>query len=245
MHWSFSSPSALQRLSEAALVVCMPMRNMAATVARSAASVLSQQGVRGGLVLLVADDDSTDGGPRVVKQLGEKGRVVITAGRFGSAWAARNFLLSVVERYARRCTLVLRLDADDVMEERGVLQAVEACFRRSTSFRRGFRRPPTRALLAGNSLAWKGRHLERLNLPTERLLSTSGLMEHLAGMAAGDALAELPSCNLVLRPGGWRYPAVASAEDHWLTARALLTTGVRIEEELVYCRYSLGSCHPR
>lgn len=245
MRWSFASPSAPQRLSEASLVVCMPMRNMAATVARSAASVLTQQGLRGGLVLLVADDGSTDDGPRVLEQLGDQGRVVITTGRFGSAWAARNFLLRVVERYARRCTLVLRLDADDVMEERGVLQEVEASFRRSTSFRQGFRRPPTRALLAGNSLAWEGRHLERLNLPTERLLSTSGLMERLAGMAAGDALAELPSCNLVLRPGGWRYPAVASAEDHWLTARVLLTSGVRIEEELVYCRYSLSGAVTR
>ncbi len=241
MDWMGPATAAVESLSEAEIVVGMPMRNMAATVMRSAESVLKQAGVRGRLVLLVADDDSTDDGPRLLlRSFAREGRLVLVRGRFGAAWAVRNFILRVIERHARRCSLVLRLDADDVMEERGVVRAVEDSFRRAVSFRHGFRSACSRALLAGNSLALQGRHLDRLNLPNARLAHRRGLMERLAGMAAGDPLAELPSCNLVLRPGGWRYPAVASAEDHWLTARVLLERGVRLEEELVYCRYSLS-----
>jgi glycosyltransferase involved in cell wall biosynthesis len=245
MTWMGAAARAIEILSEAEVVVGMPMRNMAATVERSAESVLRQEGVRGRLVLLVADDDSSDDGPWKLRSLGERGRLVVIRGRFGAAWAVRNFILRVIERHARRCSLVLRLDADDVMEERGIVRSVEASFRRMVSFRRGFRRSCSRALLAGNSLALRGQQLARLNLPCERLAHPSGLMERLAGMASGDPLAELPSCNLVLRPGGWRYPAVASAEDHWLTARVLLGREVRIEQELVYCRYSLSGAVTR
>ena len=103
-------------------------------------------------------------------------------------------------------------------------------------------------MLAGNALAVDGHPLDRMNLADPELVNPTCLGSRLAGMASGDPLAELPSCNLVLRPRlGFRYAPVRSAEDHWLTTRVLeaVGRGVVIDEDLVYCTYSLSGAITR
>lgn len=234
-------PSLLRTLSPS-LVVGMPMRNMVRTVARAAASVLDQRGVRKRMLLVVLDDDSSDGSAESLRQFASEERIVVVRGRWGSAWAVRNAFLDGAAS-ARGCELTLRLDADDVMEDSSVVASIERRFRCTPSFRGRGRRAEPMALLGGNALVSDGRRLPRVNVPDGRLVEVCGLRDRLSAMAAGDPTAELPSCNLVLRAGApWRYPKVTSAEDHWLTAAVLMEARGQVElmEDRLYCAYSLS-----
>jgi glycosyltransferase involved in cell wall biosynthesis len=240
--------AALLRERDPELVVGMPMRDAACTVAGSVASLLAQRGVHGRLVVVVLDDGSTDASIQVLAPFARDRRLLIVRGRWGRAWAVRNTLLAAVEAGARRCRLVFRLDADDRLGAPDVLSRIERHFRSARSFPGGGRRPEPLALLAGNALAQDGRLLSRVNLPHARFATAAGLYERLVGMASGDPLAELPSCNLVLSTGGtWRYPPVLSAEDHFLTARVLTESPARISiaDDLIYCTYSLSGALTR
>lgn len=233
--------SAYLRARAPALVVGMPMRDMGRSAARAVSSVLGQRGVRGRLTLVVLDDGSTDGGPATLAHFSRDPRLLVVRGRWGSAWAVRNALLDAAAE-TPGCGLVLRLDADDVMDDPCVVAAIERRFTATVSYPgRGRRAEPT-ALLGGNALAADGRTLGRVNVPDHRLATAVGLGDRLAGMAAGDPLAELPSCNLVLRAdASWRYPSLPSAEDHWLTAAVLSSASGRVEifDDRPYCTYSL------
>lgn len=234
-------PSLLRTLSPS-LIVGMPMRNMARTVARAAASVLEQTGVRKRLLLVVLDDDSTDGSVESLRPFAREARVLVVRGRWGSASSVRNAFLDGASG-ARGCELLLRLDADDVLEDPDVVASVERRFRRSVSLPGRGRRAEPVALLAGNALEHHGRRLTRVNVPDGELLTPRGLRDRLSAMAEGDPCAELPSCNLVLRAGTpWRFPNVASAEDHWLTAAVLTSAIGRVEllDDRLYCAYSLS-----
>lgn len=62
-------------------------------------------------------------------------------------------------------------------------------------------------------------------------------------MSQGNTKAELPSCNLCIRPDVYiPYPEEYSAEDHWLVIKMLLqfsSKSFRMVPELIYCNYSL------
>ena len=98
-------------------------------------------------------------------------------------------------------------------------------------------------ILAGNSLCENGCILERKNFPSNRLMTTEGLLEATFGMSQGRPEAELPSCNLWLhRDMNVTYPAVPSAEDHWLVAFLLAQradSGL-LRPETLYACYTLG-----
>lgn len=231
----------LLREARAELVVGMPMRNAASTVLRSVASVLAQREVRGRLVLVVLDDASTDDSAAILESLRDHPRLLLVRGQWGAAWRVRNALLEAADA-TPTCRAVLRLDADDVLLHDRVLCQVERRLCTSRSVRAGVTSAAPLALLAGNALTAEGRPLARMNLADPGLVKKAGLGARLEGMADGDPLAELPSCNLVLRPGlGFRYAPTASAEDHWLTAQVLHRLGARVavESDLVYCTYSL------
>ncbi|MDB4930546.1 MAG: hypothetical protein JWM10_3030 [Myxococcaceae bacterium] len=233
---------ALLRERAPSIVVGMPMRDMASTVTRAVVSVLDQREVRGRLLLVVFDDGSTDASLTALAPFARDPRLLVVRGRWGKAWAVRNALLDGASA-ARTGGLVLRLDADDTLADASVVASVERRFRSTLSLRGRGRRPEPLALLAGNALSANGRLLPRVNVPDGSLLTRAGLGDRLARMAAGDPLAELPSCNFVLRAGlPWRYTAVSSAEDHWLTV-AMLTEArgrVALLDDRLYCTYSLS-----
>lgn len=62
-------------------------------------------------------------------------------------------------------------------------------------------------------------------------------------MAQGDLTAELPSCNLCLRPSVYNpYPDECSGEDHWLVIQTLLrlpSYSFLMASQQMYCMYNL------
>lgn len=239
---AFKDLSRVIRAFAPAVVVGMPMRNAERTVVRAVTSVLDQVGVDGGLLLVVMDDGSTDGSVRALGVFSSDPRIVIAQGRWGAAWRVRNALLDAVDEAAPTCRLICRLDADDVLWGPHVLRGVVRELEQLTSYPGRGRRVEPVAWLGGNALEAGGQRLGRVNLADTRLATKRGVYERLLGMSSGDASAELPSCNLALRPGlGVRYAPVVSAEDHWLVAGLLsrFAAGVRLAPDALYCAYSL------
>ncbi len=235
-----TAAGAAIRRADPPIVVAVGMRNQASAVGAALASIWAQRGVVGRLLVLLFDDESSDSWRPRVRDTAEPDRLLVVRGRAGSAAAARNLLLDLARRHAPRLELIVRLDADDRLYDDSALARVEAKFKRVT-VSRGHR---ASALLASNLQSRDHVVLPWPNLATSDLLDKSRLLERIAGMASGEPHAELPSCNLVLRPDvPARYPACRSAEDHWLTAALLLGShrrAVMVDDDLMLTVYSLS-----
>lgn len=215
------------------LVVCMPMRNGRDTVVRAVESVAAQQGTRRRLMLVVADDGSTDGSAEWVAAYEGGCEVVLLRVSYGEVYRVRNFLEEWVREHVPGCVLMGRLDVDDVLYDAQVLQKIEQMYDTE-----GFD-----VWIGSNAQQRDGAMLEWVNRP-EGLLDKDLLEQRLERMAAGDARAELPSTNVFVRPKvRVEYPAVDSGEDHWRTVKLLMQAEqwkIRLAPELVYMTYTLG-----
>jgi len=226
------------RFRESAVVIGIALRNGRGTVRRALLSALAQESVGMPIGALILDDGSTDGWEDAVADLLLDPRLAVARGRHGAAWRARNALLALAERLCPRLQWHARLDADDAFRGTRALRDLVA----------GADRPGVVAVLGGNRQRLAGRLLRRPNHATARLLDRRYLLARLEGMARLEPRAELPSCNLLLRArAGFRYPAEASAEDHWLVARLLFEhrAHVRVLPRLLCCDYALAGALTR
>ena len=205
----------------------------ASTLAAAVDSVLAQAGHCPRISLLLVDDASSDDWRGA---LGERLRTPglhVRRVELQSTAKSRNFVLDEAQRAFPDVDYVCRLDADDALAGPWVLEDLAAILERA--------RPD--ALLAGNLQKLGGEILERPNRATAELLDPERLVARLERMARGDAAAELPSCNTVVKRGlPVRYPDVASAEDHWFTVALLLAQPpwrVVVAPELIYSVYRL------
>jgi glycosyltransferase involved in cell wall biosynthesis len=235
--------AAAIRAANPEIAIVVTLHENAGTLRRALTSVANQRGVHGCRLVLIIDDRSRDAWREAVRECLPSGRVVVLVSRAGGAAAARNLALSLLRSSARRLRFIVRLDADDEFFDATTLRRIELAFG-SSRFGPSFcHRLPVDALLASNYQRHGDDLLPRPNLAEGRLLTRAGLLERLEGMAANDPAAELPSCNLVIRPdvGGW-YPAVGSGEDHWFLARLLSQPGdrVRIAGDVMHSVYSLS-----
>lgn len=216
------------------LLVGTIFRNAAATLVDTVDSVLEQVAdadLR--VTLLLVDDNSTDDWRSRMGARLKSHRVHVRSVRFGSIALSRNFVLDEVERSFPDVDYVCRLDADDVLAGTDVLRTLGRVLQCD--------RPD--ALFASNLQRRDGVVLPEPNRAVSELLDPHYLCERLRRMAEGDPAAELPSCNTIVRRGlTLRYPAVASAEDHWFTVSLLLDPIVRVSmaSDLVYAVYNLS-----
>jgi hypothetical protein len=216
------------------IVICMPLKNAAKTVTSAVLSVVGQAGTSGEVILLIGNDNSTDGSGHIVEELATTyPNITVLNVNLNSTSRNRNFLNEYARTNFPQCALIGRLDADDRLCTPGTIAAVEGLFNEHQFD----------VLIAGNKQVKDGLMQEWKNKPNQKLLNDAYLLNRLREMAEGNAKAELPSCNTFLRPDvRIKYPEQSSAEDHWFTVLLLLQKNkldILIAEELLYCEYSL------
>jgi glycosyltransferase involved in cell wall biosynthesis len=215
------------------ILVGVVFRDAMATLGAALDSLLQQRcGAFRASVLLV-DDASRDGWRDALGARLRHPTLHIRHVTLRSAAAARNFVLDEVDRSFGDVDYVARLDADDTLHGPEVLRELAERLREG--------RPDV--LVAGNVQRRGGVVLAAPNRATSELLDPARLLGRLERMAAGDASAELPSCNAVVRRGlPHRYPMVHSAEDHWYLTALLLDQQrlrVHVAPDLLYAVYGL------
>lgn len=214
------------------IVIGMPLKNGAKTVGKTVKSVLSQKGVKRNLILLIVNDNSSDNWQDEISEYLKDPRIVVINVNFGKPYAVRNFIIDYVRKNIPDAIYIGRLDADDFLADEYVISQIEHIINRNNSD----------VIIAGNYQMLNGKII-RLNKADKRLLDSEYLKERLFKMAHGILEAELPSCNVFVKPQlNIRYKNIESAEDHWYLVDILLNKeiyNIYIAEELIYTIYSL------
>lgn len=234
---------------EPSIIVMMPVKNAKNVITQSLLSLANQVGVTRKMLVLISDDysqDNWENNSNIKDILSDKRFSIIKPPTgFNNVHQNRNFLIIFSKYYANKLEILLRLDADDFLEESNIIHTIEKYFFSSTFY---FYKPDTRTqcnlLLMGNALSCDGLKLNRINCASNRLKHNPFLLERLDAMRYGIHEAELPSCNLIWKPDmPIHYPALKSAEDHFLLTNCLLKykkDHFYIEEEKLYANYSLS-----
>ena len=165
-----------------------------------------------GVVLLIDGVDSFQHAQGVSVPAEIRDRTWVLAAHCGTAARARNAILDFIDDALPAVRWVARLDADDVFAAPRSLEAAVDLGERSGRA----------VVLGGNRVLSRDGEYLRDNPAAPGLRERGRLLSILRAMAEGTASNELPSCNLLARPGrGLRYPDKRSAEDHWLVADLL------------------------
>ena len=216
------------------IVLSIVIKNGQRTIARCLDSVFEQQGIDE-LGVLLLDDNSSDDWKQVVQGKLRHPALVIHQCNVGKICAVRNLAMYLAKEVFPEYRWLGRLDADDCLDNpHSIAETLRPVLDTYSD---------AKWILAGNSLCQNGRILERKNFPSNRLMTKEGLLEATQGMSRGVPEAELPSCNLWLRRDmNGTYPAVPSAEDHWLVAflLAIHTDAGLLRSETLYACYTLG-----
>ncbi len=215
------------------IVIGICATNETDTIHSAITSALNQQGLKRDLKLILSIDNGTDSLYEQISDFRDDPRIIFTQVSLGQAFMNRNHIIETSLIYFPQGCILGRLDADDVLCNNWVLSKIE----------KEWDAYNPDVLLSGNMQRDESGIMPWINYADARLLDPDYLSSRLEGMAAGDATAELPSCNTFisnLLP--IRYPAVQSAEDHWFTVLILSKKEeikIHIAEQILYCVYSV------
>ena len=216
------------------IILSIVVKNGQQTIARCLDSVFNQQGIDN-LGVLLLDDNSNDNWTKAVQEQLQHPTLVIHQCNVGKIYAIRNLAILLAKKIFPEYQWLGRLDADDYLDNPHSIAETLRPVLDSPS--------EAKWILAGNSLCEGERILERKNYPSDRLMIKDGLLEATLGMSREISEAELPSCNLWLHKDmNVTYPAVRSAEDHWLVAFLLAkraNSGL-LRPNTLYACYTLG-----
>lgn len=216
------------------IVLTIVVKNGQQTISRCLDSVFEQEGIDE-LGVLLLDDNSSDDWKQVIQEQLRHPALVVHQCKVGEISAIRNLAMYLAKEIFPDYEWLGRLDADDCLDNpHSIAETLQPVLDTSSE---------AKWILAGNSLCEDGRILERKNLPSHRLMTKEGLLEATQGMSRRIPKAELPSCNLWLhRDMNVTYPAVPSAEDHWLVAFLLAkhTDSGLLRPNTLYACYTLG-----
>ncbi len=214
------------------IVIGMPLKNGGKTIRRAVESIFSQKKVRREIILLIANDGSTDAWKSEISHYLQDPRVIVIDVDFGKTYAVRNFILDYVRNSMHNVAYVGRLDADDFIADEYSLHRIEQIMDAHDPD----------VIIAGNKQAVDG-NIIRENLANRRFLDYGYLKKRLMMMANGILEGELPSCNIFVKPTvDIKYKDIDSAEDHWYLVEILLNKhlyNIYIAEDLIYAVYSL------
>lgn len=216
------------------ICICISMHNNASTISKALNSVFMQEKINRKAIVIVSDDNSTDGSREIVKSYqATYENVILLENNFNNVSQNRNALQQYVLQTYPECILMGRLDADDTIAETDILQRIEKLWD-SEHFD---------VLLMANYQIKNGHPTGYINQPDNDLLDWSLLTERLDKMASGSWEAELPSCNVFVRPQiAEPYPDENSAEDHWSLVNYMLRKDelkIIIKSNWIYCNYNI------
>ncbi len=216
------------------IVIGMPLKNGASTIRRAVASIFSQKNVNREILLVIANDNSTDNWKEEILDYLNTDKVIIKNVDFGKSYKVRNFLNNFIRNEIENVDYIGRLDADDYIVNNTVLSEIEKIMNKYNPD----------VIISGNKLAIDNKIIDRINFADRRLLDLQFLESKLELMAEGNPLGELPSCNTFIKPSvNIEYKDVESAEDHWFTVDLLLNKdkyNIYIAENILYAVYSLS-----
>lgn len=216
------------------IAIVMPLRNRALTIRRAVQSVLRQQGTLRKVVLFIGNDASADNWQdEIADYCNAYHNIIMVNIQGGSPAKARNALTEYILRCYPHTYILCRLDADDELLSTTTLSEVEQLFEEEQ----------IDAVLCGNYQVLGGK-VVGINRASQLFHDSEYMKGRLLAMARGDFSAELPSCNLCLRPRVYSpYTDECSGEDHWLLVQTLLRLPRRtflMASQQLYCRYSLN-----
>ncbi len=221
-------------INERMIVIGMALKNSKSTLKDAINSLLIQKNVKRHIILIIADDASTDNWQEEIGNIIHDHRIRIVSVNFGKVFAIRNFILDYIRHEFPNADLIGRLDADDILTDEYCLSKIEEVLDTDTPD----------VIIAGNKLSYNNQILPRINKSDKRLLDFDYLGSRLYRMSMCDKNAELPSCNVFIVPSlDVYYPEVDSAEDHWLTVNLILQKkNIKIicATNILYITYSLS-----
>lgn len=225
----FNDPMAL----ESAVVIVMLVHDNGPEISHAVDSVLSQTGAVDYALLMVSSQSPA----QALKHIGShrySPNLILAHTPITSVAQGRNLSRHIVKECMSSAEWICRLDADDELAHNRVLSDIHGTLSQAPQ--------SIRWALAGNTLTQDGEVLERVNHADDSLLGRE-LIKRLERMANADSTAELPSCNLWLRPGFKAvYPDIGSGEDHWLVTHLLVNhseEGILLKDS-VHANYNLS-----
>ena len=195
------------------IAIGIAMHNNAPTIRRCLISVLEQKNSKRDIVLILADDNSTDDWYNEISDLLDDGRIISLKFSNNTVVKTRNMINDFIKAEIRNTVLIGRLDADDEYASEGVLSEIETIFDNENPD----------VILAGNYLRQNGQIIERKNFAYKKFEQEEYVLERLKQMSENIAEAELPSCNMFVKPEIMQpYPDIRSGEDHALLVHYLI-----------------------
>lgn len=226
------------------LVIMITYKDSEKTILRTLKSIFDQISIQYRFMILLSDDNSIFSVKEILKDYLNSNIIKILCVNFNSTFLNRNFLIHVSRNLCRNLKIFIRLDSDDIFENKFVLKKIcKYFFSTSFYFYLSQTRNACELLLCGNSLYQNNSKIQRINLATNLLRKKSYLLNRLEMMSEGKPEFELPSCNLVWSSKqNLLYPNLKSAEDHMLLINCLLFKkhSLYIEENELLAAYSLS-----
>jgi nucleoside-diphosphate-sugar epimerase/uncharacterized radical SAM superfamily Fe-S cluster-containing enzyme len=215
------------------IVLSMPLRNAGNTVRRAVLSIINQQQVQRKLMLVIGNDGSNDDWKQRINDLISDNLIIIDIVDGGKSYKVRKRINEYILDNIKNIGYIGRLDADDELADELVISRLE----------RIMERHQPDVIMAGNYQRKEDKIIAK-NMPGRNLLNPACLLERLRKMSLCLPEAELPSCNILVKPElTLNYPSKESADDHWFMVELLLksdTLKIHIAEELIYSIYSLS-----
>ncbi len=216
------------------IVIGMPLKNGAKTIKRAVASILNQKNLRRELLLIIANDNSTDNWNDELKEFENDNRIIIINVNFGKSYKVRNYINSFIREHIPDVEYIGRLDSDDYIIDDQTVSKIEFIMDSHNSD----------IIFLGNKLSINNQIIDRINIADKRLLLDDFLFIKLKQMSEGVSIGELPSCNTFIKPSVLiDYKDIDSAEDHWFSVFLLLNKykySIFIADNLLYSVYSLN-----
>ena len=107
------------------IVIGMPLKNGAKTIKRAVSSILNQNGLKRNLILVIANDNSTDNWKNELTEFIKDDRLFIKDVNFGKSYKVRNYINSYIRENIPDVDYIGRLDADDYISDDKTLSEIE------------------------------------------------------------------------------------------------------------------------
>ncbi|MCR5184134.1 MAG: SDR family NAD(P)-dependent oxidoreductase [Opitutales bacterium] len=187
------------------IAIGVAMHNNASTIRRCIKSILNQKNLNRRLLIVLANDNSSDNWREEISDLLKDNRISLINLQNNNVVKTRNDINDYICNNYPSTVLIGRLDADDEYSGNEELSKIEKKFVNDSPD----------VILCGNYLRQNNSIISRTNIADKRLKNVEYVLERLKSMSEGIPEGELPSCNIFVKPSAMqKYPDCQSGEDH-------------------------------